>query len=505
MSQNESGKTPTAIKIAAKEASQRNSGSGADPGPGDPSAAPSVAPQLVDIPPAPTASELVVKSVSQAPAGTSRGGHSLSSAVGAAKSSAITTLYEGRSGSRASGPKSIIMASLSGKKSGASIQGSQMGPAASNPSIAAAREPTSSRPLTGPSDALSKVGSVQRSRSPSGAGASVQKSSPNRSSTGGGLSTGSVSGAASSSPASSSRNKSSANKSSAAGAEASSTSKSSTSRASVAAGERSNSAVSSLKSTANKSAASPGEKPSSTASSAMQADSGAIHDEDEEGEGELEIPEGESSPVAASSSPKSSGSRSSQQVQKSLSAKSGGSNMDMSPASSAGGKGKMSTRTGGSVGKPASLVVSPSASQAEKSKSSPASADPSKSNKNVTKFRYHKRIVVRTSGKTSPSTIMSKVNKKNHQQSITPSTIDDIDPQELLKRAGIKNPTNQTHWRVRLRQTKRTTKNGQTTTQTKVAYRDSEGNKHVRTSSNPFCKNCNKKLEECKCDTNPQS
>lgn len=114
----------------------------------------------------------------------------------------------------------------------------------------------------------------------------------------------------------------------------------------------------------------------------------------------------------------------------------------------------------------------------------------------ATKFRYHKRITVRTSGKTSPDTIMGKVNK---DQPITPSTIEDMDSSELMKKAGIKGGA-KTHWRVRLRQTKRTTKNGKTTTQTKFAYRDSEGNKRVKVSSKPYCKHCKKKLEDCKCD-----
>lgn len=124
--------------------------------------------------------------------------------------------------------------------------------------------------------------------------------------------------------------------------------------------------------------------------------------------------------------------------------------------------------------------------------------------KKVTRFRYHKRVTVRTTGKTSPTAIMSKVNQKDHKAGITPSTIEDMDPQELMKRAGIKG-SQKTHWRVRLRQTKRVTKNGKTSTQTKVAYRDSEGNKRVRTSLSPFCKDCGKKLEECKCETKSQS
>lgn len=128
-----------------------------------------------------------------------------------------------------------------------------------------------------------------------------------------------------------------------------------------------------------------------------------------------------------------------------------------------------------------------------------ASQPPTDKKKKVTKFRYHKRITVRTKGNQNPTAIMEKVNMKDHNQPLTPSTIGEIDPQELMRRAGIKG-TNKTHWRVRLRQTKRLTKNGKTVVQTKVAYRDSEGNKQVESVSGPVCKRCEKKTEECICE-----
>lgn len=116
-------------------------------------------------------------------------------------------------------------------------------------------------------------------------------------------------------------------------------------------------------------------------------------------------------------------------------------------------------------------------------------------------FRYHKRVTVRTKGKTSPNAIMDKVNYKDHKAGITPSSIEDMDPQELMKRAGIKETKKGTHWRVRLRQTEKITKNGKTITQTKVAYRDSEGNKRIKTSKTPNCEKCGKRLEDCECDS----
>lgn len=464
MSQDNSQSTRKAtIKIAAKDASQRNSAGGADPGPGDMSAAPSVAPQLVDIPDPPTGSQLVVKSTT-----------------------AIPTLHEGRSGTMPSGskgPKSIVQASMSGgagasgskqhhshshhgsgskhlsgsHHSHQSMQGSQVGPAASQPS--AAREPTSSRPLTGPPE--------------SSVGGSAPKSSPGlaKSTSGAGVDTAprSVTGMSKSTPGT------------AAAAEIQPTSP-------------------------------------ATASQAMQADSGVVHDEDEEGEGELVGPEASPSAAAAAASPmsqattspaSSAGGSSAQSSVKSSGggAKSGGADASptLSPSGLAGSRSssKMSTRASSAdAGKEASATAD-DINKSSVAGSSAVSSGKDAKNK-VTKFRYHKRITVRTTGKTSPAAIMDKVNKKDHQAGITPSTIEDMDPQELMKRAGIKG-NKKTHWRVRLRQTKRLTKNGKTTTQTKVAYRDSEGNKRVKTSSNPFCKNCGKMLEQCKCDAQSQS
>lgn len=516
--QNDS-KTPTAIKIAAKEASQRNSSGGpADPGPGDPSAAPSVAPQLVDIPPAPTPSELVVKSASQAPLGSSRaaslarpssGGASPGSALSAAKSAAITTLYENRSGSSrigsSPGPKSAIMASMSAKKSSASIQASQMGPAASNPSVGAPREPTSSRPLTGPSGALQS--GVKSSSGPNSTAAGHASSSAAKPASGSNK-------PEPSSPKSTTMGSHKSTSSVVMSSHKSTSAAAGSHRSSKPVSYREVSSGSAVKSAAAASGSGASPQPSSikadppaTASVAMQADSGAVHDEDEEGEGEVEVPDNSPAATSPTGALKSSASNR-PSSHKSRSVGHSGSNMDHVPASSAGGKSKMSTKTGhGAKGASSPSTGASEAGSSHLPSDSASEASPldkdAKSKKKVTKFRYHKRITVRTSGKASPSAVMSKVNKREHRQNITPSTIDDLDPQELLKRAGIKN-TNQSHWRVRLRQTKRTTHNGKTTTQTKVAYRDSEGNKRVKTSTSPYCKTCSKKLEECKCDASSQ-
>lgn len=124
---------------------------------------------------------------------------------------------------------------------------------------------------------------------------------------------------------------------------------------------------------------------------------------------------------------------------------------------------------------------------------SPKHSSPNQDNNKVTKFRYHRRVTVHTTGKVNPDGILDKV---------TPQNLEDLNPEELMKKTGIK-ANNQTHWRIRLRQTKRLTKGGKTTTQTKVAYRDSDGNirKEGGSNSERFCKRCEKKLEECKCDT----
>lgn len=105
-----------------------------------------------------------------------------------------------------------------------------------------------------------------------------------------------------------------------------------------------------------------------------------------------------------------------------------------------------------------------------------------------------------THGKTNPSAIMEKVNEKDHKAGIT---VDKLDPEELMRRAGIDGKKG-THWRIRLRQTKRTTKNGKTITETRVAYRDSEGKSQIKTIEGEMCKKCSKKIEECNCE-NPNT
>lgn len=400
MSQHDSSKQTTTIKIAAKDPSQRQTDGGADPGPGDPAAAPSMAPQLVDIPDPPTSSQLVVKSTSK--------------------------------------PDATNASSLKEASKHSSVHNSQLGPAASNPS---GRENTSSRPLSGPSAGGSKSQS---------AGAPIFTSGPNKSGisgpksgTGGpksgisGPKSGGVSGP----------------------------------KSAGASGPKSGTGA---PMSAGASEAATGAEPSGGSSKPVSAGrplsagkpvsaGGAQHEEEEEGEGEVEQPE---TPTGAASSPGVSGLRGSSQP---------------STSGAAGVSGKRSSPSGASS-------------------TGLASSKPGDKKKKVTRFRYHKRITVHTTGKTSPKTIMDKVNKKDHNAGITPSTIGELDPQELMKRAGIKG-TNKTHWRVRLRQTKRLIKDGKTTTQTKVAYRDSQGNKRVRTSLSPNCSKCGKKLEECKCDT----
>lgn len=222
--------------------------------------------------------------------------------------------------------------------------------------------------------------------------------------------------------------------------------------------------------------------------------SGTVHDEIEVGEGELVHPSG-----VQPSGPQKSPEGISRVQPSGTSLKSGG-NLDSTPVSSGGGKSKMSTKTG------ALKTVEQSASSRSRKSDyalrsrSPSVSDAQGSGKKVTKFRYHKRITVRTKGKTNPSAVMAKVTQKDHNTGITMSTIDNLDPSEIMKRVGIP-PNKKAHWRVRMRQTKRVTKGGKTTTETKVAYRDSEGNKRIKSSSNPFCKNCGKKLEECSCET----
>lgn len=91
-------------------------------------------------------------------------------------------------------------------------------------------------------------------------------------------------------------------------------------------------------------------------------------------------------------------------------------------------------------------------------------------------FRYHKRVTVRTDGRTSPTAVMAKIKEDDHKAHITLSNIDQLDPAEIAKRAGLK-PNSKAKWRIRLRQTRRVTRNGKTYSETKIAYRDSDGRK----------------------------
>lgn len=469
-SEGSKSKTPT-IKIAASNPDQRGaSGGGVDPGPGDPNAAPSSAPMSVDIPEPPTSSQLVVKSTSA----------TKSPSVGSAQPSALGTMYQNtRSGTS--------------KSQGGGGSGSG---AASQASGGVPKEPTSSRALTGPE--RSKSGAAARGQqSPLGGSPSTLKT-------------------ASSAVAGSSGHHSKSHHS------VSGSHHSGASHSKLPSGSGGGaSGVSGADGASGGGAGAGGPEPSAspaddetqqqanTASTAMKADS--VHQEDEEGEGEI----GEATPSptdGATGGPEGasgvkSGAGSSQAQSPDMSAV---------PASSGAGVSKMSTKTGGrrsaasasdfpstSTGAAASGASgASSSSMKDKSLRSGASSSSAfktgKDGKKVTKFRYHKRITVRTHGKTSPSTILAKVNQKDHKAGITASTIDDMDPKEIMRRAGI--PENKkAHWRVRLRQTKRLTKNGKTATQTKVIYRDSEGNKQVKRSTDPYCKKCGKKLEDCKC------
>lgn len=405
MSQRDS-KTPTTIKLAAKEASQR--ASSADPGPGDPLAAPSVAPQVIDLPEPPTPSQLVVPG---------------SNAEASAMSAQMTAK---------SVPAPI-----------AAMSGGGGGGVSSRHSVGAAREPTSSRPLSGPTQKFSTVENSQSHKSARTVMTSQLPTSASNGQNSAGLSAGATSGMPASVGASS-----------------------------AAPSEQSASAT-----------ASP------TASAAMRADSGAERDEEEVADGETESPDGSVSPAASAS-----------------------------PTGTSAGMSRKSSRKDSQAEPSASASTQPDAQSRSASPSADASAMPStsashkgglmstsrhgKKGKKVTKFRYHKRVTVRTTGKTSPAAIMDKVNKKDHKAGITPSAIEEMEPEELMRRAGIKG--NKKHWRVRLRQTKRVTKGGKTVMQTRVAYRDSEGNKRIKTSATPFCETCGEKLEDCKCDAPSQ-
>lgn len=156
------------------------------------------------------------------------------------------------------------------------------------------------------------------------------------------------------------------------------------------------------------------------------------------------------------------------------------------------------TGSPGSMGSGASSGRSPSPSQYESKKSTAHHHNhhhKKSPGEKVTKFRYHRRVTVHTTGKVNPSGILEKVKT-------------DINPEELLKKTGMKTDAH-THWRMRMRQTKRLTKGGKTTAQTKVTYRDSEG--HVKKEggsgfdqssarSSRTCQRCDKKLEDCQCD-----
>lgn len=436
----EPSKTPTTtIRIAAKEASQRAASGTADPGPGDLSAAPSVAPQLVEIPDPPTASQLVVKT----------SGNSLSG-----KTTTLQTIKGSKSGSTSKDTQSgttkkdiLTITSTMGPKS----MSKQFGPTSSKMS------PVSSHMSGNP-----KYSTSSKHTSTHHESSKTQKTVSDHTS---------LDGAES--------QKHSTTKTEPSG---------SAPKSSGAQGGPISGGQSTMK---------PGEKTDGNVSTAMQADSNVVHEEDEEGEGQVVQPDDVSTPstspkASTSASPVSAGSATASP--KVSSENKSSSDINSAPASTGSAKASVKTgkkrdasklSTGRSTG---TGIVSPARHGMGKD-----------GKKKVTKFRYHKRITVRTSGKTSPAKVMDKVNQKDHKLNITPSTIGEMDPQELMRRAGIKG-TDKTHWRVRLRQTKRLTKDGKTVTQTKVAYRDSEGNKRVKTSTNPFCKHCGEKLEKCKCD-----
>lgn len=253
---------------------------------------------------------------------------------------------------------------------------------------------------------------------------------------------------------------------------------------------------SSTKSVASPGLGEPASQNGPTASADMQADSQA----NTGNEAQQDVIEDQEAEVEQPDSPSPMGASAANQQQVPETQQDGGGpatgGLDEAPPSSAG-KLKTSSRTG--MKKSSSRTSHGSEANDAASRSPVASgADGKKGKHKVTKFRYHKRVTVRTHGKTSPSAVMDQVAKKQHQARMTPSTIEEMDEDELMKRAGIKG-NKKTHWRVRLRQTKRTTKNGKTVTETRVAYRDSEGHKRIRTSDSPYCKKCKRKLEDCNC------
>lgn len=399
--QEKSAKKVATITIASKD----GSGGIADPGPGDPNAAPSVAPELVDLPPPPTQSQLVVKSVKS-----KRSIKTIMGSMGSKSTTQDTTLGQTLASKSSATSKPKDKSKLKSKSD------------ESNQSKGASGAEMPARKTMKSTDGLTVATTMSKDLK---SGGSTAHTGP--------AATGSrIAGPKSSGPAKS------------VGTTSMVSDRKSTATKSTGPKSSGPKSVTSLRGSGSKVSISPKETElvgpktagGPTASAAMQADS-QIHDEEEVGEGETDAsPSPASSPGAGASSPKGGRPH---------------------------GKGK----------------------------------------KKVTKFRYHKRITVRTHGKTSPVDIMKKVSKKDHQAGITASTIEDMDPQELMRRAGIKG-NNKTHWRVRLRQTKRLTKNGKTVTETKIAYRDSEGNKRIKTSDSPFCKSCNKKLEDCKCDSDSQ-
>lgn len=442
-SNNETSKTPTTtIRIAAKEASKRAASGMADPGPGDLSAAPSVAPQLVDIPDPPTPSQLVVKT----------SGKTLSG-----KTATLQTIKEAQSvgaskGSHSSAAKKDILTITS----------------ATAPKLLSKQSSGSSSKMSSMSSHMSgnpKNSTLSKHSTSHNESGKTQKTASEHVSLGGTES------------------------------QKHSTLKTDSGSARRESGTAETGLMSGGKSTSKPDAP---ETTNPTVSTAMQADSNVVHDEDEEGEGEVVNPEEGSTPSPKTSDAASPVSAENQIKSPTFKASASGgksdSGIDSSPMST--GSAKASVKTGK---KRMSSKSSPGRSSGIGSLSPTTFGKGKDGKKKVTKFRYHKRITVRTSGKTSPAKIMDKVNKKDNKVNITPSTIGEMDPQELMRRAGIKG-NDKTHWRVRLRQTKRMTKDGKTVTQTKVAYRDSEGNKRVRTSTNPFCKHCGEKLENCRCD-----
>lgn len=412
-----SHKTPTSIKIAGSDGASQQA---AEVGPGDPAAAPSEAPQLVDIPAPPTPSQLVVKSKT------------------------------GPSGHSQIPPTSPTEPSGTGTGSGPPPRGTGIDPAPtgtmSNRGGASVNASPSGK--TSPSSKISVGGASSKKTSPS----SHHSSKAPYSVTGGSVSPGSATGTHHSGSFKPSHKSTSAKPS------PSQIQPTQTQVIDTTPSPSSASAIITAHSISKKSHAStsPAEPPPGEASASMPPASGAA--------------DVTASPSASTGVPPS-----------------GTVPREVSPDES------------GPETSPSGPETSPSGSGAETSPGGfSEGGGKRRKKKKLARFRYHKRVTVRTKGNKDPNAIMDKVNYKDHRAGITPSAIEEMDPQELIKRTGMK-ATKGTHWRVRLRQTERITKNGKTITQTRVAYRDSEGNKKIKTSSTPNCQKCGKKLEDCEC------